>query len=130
MSRLPPWSLAQVRLVMLYALRFEEDQLRTAQLKDYLVTAGIKERCARAAATRQARLHVAPRAPPHDRRAPHVARLERERCCAPTTPCRPPGAFAAPRFAPHLWLEAARSTRTLRTPAAAAAQGPAELCGH
>ena len=34
----------QVRLAMLYALRFEGDALRLQQITDYLATAGIKDK--------------------------------------------------------------------------------------
>lgn len=34
----------RVRLVMLYALRFEVDAPRVRQLQDYLVTAGVRDR--------------------------------------------------------------------------------------
>jgi hypothetical protein len=34
----------QVRLCMLYALRFEQDGMRIRQLQDYLLTAGVRDR--------------------------------------------------------------------------------------
>lgn len=40
-------SYVQVRLCMLYALRFEQDGMRIRQLQDYLVTAGVRDRCVR-----------------------------------------------------------------------------------
>lgn len=36
--------LLQIRLVMLYALRFEQDSMRIRQLQEYLITAGVKDR--------------------------------------------------------------------------------------
>lgn len=35
----------RVRLVMLYTLRFEGDALRVRQLMEFLVTAGVRDRC-------------------------------------------------------------------------------------
>ena len=40
----PPHRRLQIKLVMLYALRFEQDGLRIRQLQDLLVTAGIRDR--------------------------------------------------------------------------------------
>lgn len=42
--RLLPLACVQVRLVILYALRFEGDSLRVRQMIDFLGTLGIRER--------------------------------------------------------------------------------------